>query len=392
MPLSEITLDGRPLVLAQHLVKERKDLFATGSKLFAKHPRMFSAQLPRTSYEYVYRGQIVPETHRTASIYIYRDRVAELDVASIQESAHDKRKSPAVNAPISVESTKIGPAKDDLPGMRMLSMGDLTIQFRADGYINATKMCKDGGKEWKNYYQNESSKALIASLERWAGIPADLLISAICTGPNHLRGTFVHPDIAINLAQWISPDFAIAVSQLVRRYASGNITTEESQAMAAAIDDAIKPVPHQPDETQDAVAPSTETINDHTAPDAEQVWRWKYEILDLQSQLKINGLESKLEINGLEAKLMVNGLESKVALGDLNQQIVLGQMELQRVQFDLARAKADQQADRRSALNELKFREAKHSHRLSIMRAQHAQAMTQQKLDFLIALWHLKTK
>ncbi len=41
-------------------------------------------------------------------------------------------------------------------------------------------------------------------------ISTDLLIDTTTTGPNEFRGTYVHPDIAIHLAQWISAKFAVA--------------------------------------------------------------------------------------------------------------------------------------------------------------------------------------
>jgi hypothetical protein len=43
-------------------------------------------------------------------------------------------------------------------------------------------------------------------------------------GPNEGRGTWVHPDVAINLGQWCSPKFAVAVSQWVQEWASNRIS------------------------------------------------------------------------------------------------------------------------------------------------------------------------
>jgi hypothetical protein len=45
-------------------------------------------------------------------------------------------------------------------------------------------------------------------------------------------GTWVHPDIAIDAAMWISPKFGLAVSRLVRSFLTGHVTTEQSQAAA----------------------------------------------------------------------------------------------------------------------------------------------------------------
>jgi hypothetical protein len=78
-----------------------------------------------------------------------------------------------------------------------------------DGYINATAMCQANGKRWSHYASNERSKEYICALAGSAGIPADLLIDSITTGANPNRGTWIHPRLAVDLARWISPQFAV---------------------------------------------------------------------------------------------------------------------------------------------------------------------------------------
>jgi len=51
---------------------------------------------------------------------------------------------------------------------------------------------------------------------RSAGIPADLLINSITDGKNEDRKTSNHHDLALQLAQWISPIFALQVSRWIR--------------------------------------------------------------------------------------------------------------------------------------------------------------------------------
>ena len=80
---------------------------------------------------------------------------------------------------------------------------------RADGYVNATAICRAAGKHWKNYAQLLRSAEYIRALEGSAGIPADLLAQTVVTGPNAGRGTWVHPRLAVDLARWISPEFAV---------------------------------------------------------------------------------------------------------------------------------------------------------------------------------------
>lgn len=80
---------------------------------------------------------------------------------------------------------------------------------RVDGYVNGTAMCQVAGKHWKNYAQLLRSAEYIKALEGSAEIPADLLAQSVVTGPNHGRGTWVHPRLAVDLARWISPEFAV---------------------------------------------------------------------------------------------------------------------------------------------------------------------------------------
>ena len=89
---------------------------------------------------------------------------------------------------------------------------ELSIPVSKDGYINVTKLCKAGGKEYKHWKANKESEAVINAIERSVGIPADLIIRDIRTGKNESRGTFVHRRLALIIAQWISPDFAVQVA------------------------------------------------------------------------------------------------------------------------------------------------------------------------------------
>ena len=89
---------------------------------------------------------------------------------------------------------------------------ELSIPVSKDGYVNVTKLCKAGGKEYKHWKANKESEAVIKAIERSVGIPTDLIIRDIRTGKNESRGTFVHRRLALIIAQWISPDFAVQVA------------------------------------------------------------------------------------------------------------------------------------------------------------------------------------
>jgi hypothetical protein len=137
--------------------------------------------------------------------------------------------------------------------------GQLVTEMRtSDGFINATKMCnsaftKTGGKklfkDWEGthrHFQYElavgliKDGSLIKSQEDFRPFETfdpdnrytDLV--EIIHGGTY-RGSWVHPRVAINLAAWCSVKFDVQTNGLISRYTKGEVTTEESQAVASAI-------------------------------------------------------------------------------------------------------------------------------------------------------------
>lgn len=96
----------------------------------------------------------------------------------------------------------------------------LVEQRTVDGYINATAMCHAAGKKFGHYLENASTEAFLKALAADIGIPISELIQVV-KGGNGPQGTWVHPDVAIHLAQWLSPKFAVAVARWVREWLSG---------------------------------------------------------------------------------------------------------------------------------------------------------------------------
>jgi len=99
---------------------------------------------------------------------------------------------------------------------------DNPISQRAtDGYVNGTLMCKAVNKQLNDYKRLKATQGFLNELGESTGIPVDQLIQIIKTGPNQNRGTWVHPQVAINLGQWASPKFAVLVSQWVFEWMNG---------------------------------------------------------------------------------------------------------------------------------------------------------------------------
>lgn len=95
-------------------------------------------------------------------------------------------------------------------------VGSEIISLRAkDGYINATAMCKAANRPWSRYWEVRASKEFAAELSTDLGIPISELIQSVSGGHPEIQGTWVHPQVAIHLAQWLSPRFAVLVSRWV---------------------------------------------------------------------------------------------------------------------------------------------------------------------------------
>ena len=89
----------------------------------------------------------------------------------------------------------------------------------SDGYINVTNLCKAGKKEFKHWNSLSKTKDFLKALSMAVGIPTAVLIH-LGTGSkfgttDETTGTWVHPQVAINIAQWISPQFDVKVSAWV---------------------------------------------------------------------------------------------------------------------------------------------------------------------------------
>lgn len=99
--------------------------------------------------------------------------------------------------------------------------GIIIYQRPLDGYINATAMCQAAGKMWGHYNSLASTPAFLAALSSDIGIPISEIVQSIKGGDPRHQGTWVHPQVAIHLAQWLSAAFAVKVSKWVFEWMSG---------------------------------------------------------------------------------------------------------------------------------------------------------------------------
>ena len=115
----------------------------------------------------------------------------------------------------------------------------MPVAFRVkDRYANATALCQANGKFFNNYYENKTTKEFLAALSRSTGIPVDVLVQIRMDGPNIERGTWVHPKVAYNLAQWCNAECAVwVVNVLDHLHEHGSVWIAPPENAAEVFDD-----------------------------------------------------------------------------------------------------------------------------------------------------------
>lgn len=104
------------------------------------------------------------------------------------------------------------------------------------GYVNATAMCKGAGKKFSHWMELEPSKAYLEALSLDAGIPDTQLLLKVGGRPNgdaSLQGTWVHPEVAIEIARWIEPKFAVWANRVIRKVLNNEFEAKTASAAIA---------------------------------------------------------------------------------------------------------------------------------------------------------------
>lgn len=109
-------------------------------------------------------------------------------------------------------------------------------QRRLDGYINLTKMAQANGKKVNDYLRLDATKAFIDELSLVTGIPASKIIQVKKgRGDRVEQGTWGHPQVATNCAQWCSAKFAVLVSNWVMEWMTTGQNPIQPQATSTEI-------------------------------------------------------------------------------------------------------------------------------------------------------------
>lgn len=89
--------------------------------------------------------------------------------------------------------------------------------------INATQMAKPFGKEAKHWLNNQQTKDFLEELTKVRNLTLADLVQVKKGGNN--PGTWMHEDVALEFARWLSPKFAIWCNDRIKELLTSGVAT-----------------------------------------------------------------------------------------------------------------------------------------------------------------------
>lgn len=94
--------------------------------------------------------------------------------------------------------------------------------------VNATEMAKQFGKTTKDWLRTDASKSFIHSLSDVRQLCLTDLVKVIQGGDPQKQGTWMHEDVAMEFARWLSPAFAIWCNDRIKELLKYGMTATEA--------------------------------------------------------------------------------------------------------------------------------------------------------------------
>lgn len=126
--------------------------------------------------------------------------------------------------------------------------------------VNATEMARVFGKRPVDWLQNQSTVEFINAItEVRKSTSADFQAVSVAKGGNpQMQGTWMHEDVALEFARWLSPTFAIWCNDRIKELLTQGVTTVNDDD--ATILHAMQVLQKRVDEKQRALEFAQETI------------------------------------------------------------------------------------------------------------------------------------
>jgi hypothetical protein len=105
-------------------------------------------------------------------------------------------------------------------------MNDL---IREDGYVNMTKLCVLGGKRTNDWFGTVRAKTILDGLSKRLELPVKQIYQTFKGGNKKLeQGTWIHPHLATIIAQWISWEVALDVSEWIEEWKNSDARNNQT--------------------------------------------------------------------------------------------------------------------------------------------------------------------
>ena len=146
------------------------------------------------------------------------DTGSETDVSSSSEEVEEVEEIKEIKETKETRITKVK-SKKKVKTENLIELHIDSYKIRQNpknGYISMNDIIKiDKKKQWSMYYNKKSTKKFIEELMLLTNLTEEDLIKTIST-----QNRWIHPYIAINLCQWISPKVSVQISKFVYDYIS----------------------------------------------------------------------------------------------------------------------------------------------------------------------------
>ena len=104
------------------------------------------------------------------------------------------------------------------------------------GYFNATKLCNDGGKLFKNWKRLDKTKELLKYISKiyYGSHPSrnglyEVKDGKRCVTTKDISGTYVCKELILDIASWISPEFYLKCNGIILSHAETEFKKKHEQ-------------------------------------------------------------------------------------------------------------------------------------------------------------------
>lgn len=175
--------------------------------------------------------------------------------------------------------------------------------------VNATEMAKSFGKTTKDWLRTNASLEFINSLSAVRQICPTELVKIVQGGNSSQQGTWMHEDVALEFARWLSPTFAIWCNDRIKELLTQGVTTVNDDD--ATILHAMQVLQKRVDEKQRALEFAQETITTQNEQLKLQAPKVKYVDDVLQSVNTYTSTQMSKELGLREAEQLHKILKEK---------------------------------------------------------------------------------